>query len=308
VPLTRLPADRSIGRLGVLMLGSLTAGAVGTAAGVAAAAWAGQLVLPPSLFIVPVAAGSYVVSRAGCTRLAADPPRRVDQRNPVRYAWVAGWTATLTLALALLPLALTPLLPQLDSAGLTVALAVCTVIGGIVGQLPIDRAFRWTRRRTGPALAQHAAILAAQLASAAAGLVVALVILAQLERFDATPQGVAVAVLVAGFGIPVVDLARTRPPASCVFVLVGVAAAMCAACWLQAEIESRFGSAPWTLLRVISFVAGLAAVGVGAVYLVRFAAELTRNTRGQRDNHAFSALVFAATAAGVVYGILALTG
>ncbi len=211
VPLTRLPADRSIGRLGVLMLGSLTAGAVGTAAGVAAAAWAGQLVLPPSLFIVPVAAGSYVVSRAGCTRLAADPPRRVDQRNPVRYAWVAGWTATLTLALALLPLALTPLLPQLDSAGLTVALAVCTVIGGIVGQLPIDRAFRWTRRRTGPALAQHAAILAAQLASAAAGLVVALVILAQLERFDATPQGVAVAVLVAGFGIAVVDLARTRP-------------------------------------------------------------------------------------------------
>ena len=146
----------------------------------------------------------------------------------------------------------------------------------------------------------------AQLASAAGGLVVALAILAQLERFDATPPGVAVAVLVAGFGIAVVDLARTGTVASCVFVLLGVAAAMCAACWVQAELDGRFGPGSWTILQLASFVAALTAVGVAAVYLVRFAAELARNTRGERNNHAFSALVFAATAAGAVYGILAL--
>ena len=97
------PPRRGIGGLGVLMLGSLTAAAVGAAAGVAAMAWADRLPLPPLLFVVPVTAGSYVVTRAACTRLAADPPRRIDQRNPARYAWLAGWTAVLTIGLAVAP-------------------------------------------------------------------------------------------------------------------------------------------------------------------------------------------------------------
>jgi hypothetical protein len=301
------PPRRGIGGLGVLMLGSLTAAGVGAAAGVAAMAWGDRLPLPPLLFVVAVTAGSYMVTRAACTRISADPPRRIDQRNPVRYAWLAGWTAVLTLGLALLPLALTHLLPHLDAAGLAVALAVCTVVGGVAGQLPVDRAFHWTRRQTGQALARHAARFSVQLASAAAGLVVARVVLAQLDRVAATPQGVAVAVLVAGFGIAVVDKARTGTVASCVFVLLGVAAAMCAACWMQAELDGRFGPEPWTTLQVLCSVGGAIALGIGAVFLVRFAAELTRNTKGEQSNHAFSALVGAAAAAGVVYAILALT-
>ena len=307
VSLAGSPPNREIGRLGVLMLGSLTAAAVGAAAGVAAMAWADRLPLPALLFVVPVTAGSYVVTRAACTRLAADPPRRIDQRNPARYAWLAGWTAMLTIGLATLPLALTFLLPHLDAAGQAVALAVCTVLGGVAGQLSVDRAFHWTRRQTGHALAQHAARLSAQLASAAAGLVVAWVVLAQLDRVEATPQGVAVAVLVAGFGIVVVGLARTGTVASCVYVLLGVAAAMGAACWVQDALGGRFGPEPWTTLQVLCSVGGAAAVGIGAVCLVRFAAELTRNTKGERSNHTFSALVGAAMAAGVVYAILALT-
>jgi type IV secretory pathway VirB6-like protein len=149
--------------------------------------------------------------------------------------------------------------------------------------------------------------LSAQLASAVAGLVVARVALAQLDRVQATPQGVAVAVLVAGFGIVVVGLARTGMVASCVYVLLGVAAAMGAACWVQVALGGRFGPEPWTSLQVLCSVGGAAAVGIGAVCLVRFAAELTRNTNGERSNHAFSALVGAAMAAGVVYAILALT-
>ena len=145
-------------------------------------------------------------------RAPGSPPTRPAGSTTATRRGTPGWPAgrrVLTVALALLPLALTPVLPQLDAAGLTVAMAVCTVVGGVVGQLPVDRAFRWTRRQTGPGLAHQAARLAAQLASAAVGLVVALVVLAQLDRSTATPQGVAVAVLVAGFGIAVVDLART---------------------------------------------------------------------------------------------------
>jgi len=273
---------------------------------VAAAAVADRPVLPPLLFVVPVTTAGYVAARAACTRLAAIPPRRVDHRNPTRYAWVAGWTAALTAALAMLPLALAPVLPQLDGAGLSVATAVCTVVGGVIGQLPIDRAFGWARRQTGPALVQLATRLAAQLAAAAVGLVVALVVLTHFDRWAATPQAAAVAVLVAGFGIAVVDLARTGTAPSCLFVLLGVAAAMGVVSWVQAELQGRFGAGSWSFLQVAAFIVVITAVGAVAVYLVRFAAELSRNTRGERSNHAFSALVFAATAAGVVYGILAL--
>jgi len=303
-PFAAPAAERSISRLGLLMAGSLTAAAAGATVGVAAMASGDQLVLPPLLFVVPVTAGSYVVTRAACARLAADPPRRVDHRDPVRYGWLAGWTAVLTVVLALSTLALAKVLPHLDAAGLTVAAAVCTVVGGVAGQLPVDRAFRWARRQTGPTLAHHAMRFAAQSAAALGGVVVALLVLAQLDSVEPTPPGIVVAVVVAALAIVVVDLAGTGTVVSCVLVMVGAAAATVAACWLQAQVDGRIGSGP--LPQVMVLIAGLAAVSVAAVYLVRFAAELTRNTRGERSNHAFSALVFAATAAGVVYGILAL--
>lgn len=300
------PPRRAIGGLGVVMIGGLAATALGAAAGVAAMAWLHRLPLPPLLYVVPVTAGSYVVTRAGCTRLSADPLRRVDHRNPARYAWLAGWTAVLTIGLAMLPAAVTFVLPHLHAADLTVVVAVCTVVGGAAGQLPVERAFRWTTRQTGQTMARQAVRFAAQLACAAAGLVVAGIVLAQLDRVAATPQGIAVAVVVAGFGVVVVDRARTGTVASCVFLLSGAAAAMGVVCWVQGELDGRFGPQPWTALQVFAFVAGLAAVGVGAVFLLRFAAELTRNTKGGRSNHAFGALVAAATSVGVVYAILAL--
>jgi hypothetical protein len=306
VPVAGAPPRRGIGGLGVLMLGSLIAAAVGAAAGVAAMAWAHRVSLPPLVFVVPVTAGSYVVTRAACTRLAADPSRRIDQRNPARYAWLAGWTAVLTIGLAQLPVVLKFLLPHLHAADLAAAVAVCTVVGGVAGQLPVDRAFQWTRHQTGRALAHQAARFSAQLASAAAGLLVAGIVFAQAEWPAPTPQSIAVAVLVAGFGIVVVDLARTGTVASCIFLLLGVSAAMCAAVWVQGELDSRFETEPSSTLPLLSVVVGLTAVGIGAVYLVRFAAELAGNTKGERSNHAMSALVFAATAAGVVYAILAL--
>jgi hypothetical protein len=80
------------------------------------------------------------------------------------------------------------------------------------------------------------------------------------------------------------------------------------ASWVQAELTTRLGEDGWTAALVAALIASLIGVGVAAVYLVRFAAELTRNTRGERSNHAFTALLFAAAAAGAVYGILALAG
>ena len=299
-------ADRTTaGALGALLVGCLAGCVVGTAAGVAAMAATGQLILAPLLFVVPAVAGGYTAVRSAST-----PGGGGLLRGHYRlFGWMGGWSAVLAAALALLPLGLTPLLPGLDDADLALVAAICTVVLGACGALPAPRTFRWARRQTADAIARHAGRLALQVLCAAVGLAAGTIILGVVvDDASPTPPIVVVSVIVGALSVLVVDLARAGTAWSCALVLLGTAGVVVALGCAVPVVNGRAGPGSWSVLQHLGYLAMLISIGAGVVLLVRFAAELSRNLRGERDNHAFTALVLAGGAAAAVYGLLARVG